>query len=264
MDNRKIGIIVGIGVLVACCVLTVIGVAAYMFLAAPEGASEPIEAVPLIVATDVPAEAQPAEESGSESESTSSEESGDQSAAEPAGGTPQIFIIQQAGSQARFELDEDLRGNRITVIGTTDQVAGQIAIDYANLAATELGIITINARTLVTDNDFRNRAIQREILETGPYEFITFTPTSIDGLPDSINVGETATFNVIGDLTIRDQTNSVNFSVTVTAISETEIGGNAFATVTREMYGIGIPSVPGVANVEDEIELYIDFIANSG
>ena len=66
-----------------------------------------------------------------------------------------------------FELDEDLRGSRITVVGMTDQVAGEVALDFANLADTQVGTIQINARTLATDNNFRNRAIQNEILQTG-------------------------------------------------------------------------------------------------
>ncbi|KAA3663588.1 MAG: hypothetical protein DWQ04_10105, partial [Chloroflexi bacterium] len=69
-----------------------------------------------------------------------------------------IFEITQEGSEVRFELDEDLRGSRITVIGITNQVAGQIALNYADLSTTRIGEIRINARTLTTDNNFRNRA----------------------------------------------------------------------------------------------------------
>lgn len=98
-------------------------------------------------------------------------------------GTVVIFQISPADSQVRFELDEDLRGSRVTVVGTTDQVAGEIAVNLADLAQTQVGVIQINARTLATDNNFRNRAIQNEILDTGANEFITFTPTAVNGLP---------------------------------------------------------------------------------
>jgi polyisoprenoid-binding protein YceI len=124
-------------------------------------------------------------------------------------------------------------------------------------------VLQINARTLVTDNSFRNRAINNQILDTGTYEFITFTPTAINGLPDSVNVGDTVTFTIVGDLTIRDITTEVTFDVEAAAVSDTQISGTASTLITREAYDLVIPSVPQVANVEEEVELYIDFVANA-
>jgi hypothetical protein len=33
--------------------------------------------------------------------------------------------------------------------------------------------------------------------------------------------------------------------------------------VDRTLYGMEIPDAPGVANVEEEVELYIDFVATA-
>ncbi len=176
---------------------------------------------------------------------------------------PVVFTIDSAASEVRFQLDEDLRGERKTVVGTTDQVAGQLSIDLTDLSQTQVGIIQINARTLTTDNNFRNRAIQNEILDTGDYEFITFTPTGVEGLPAVATVGEAITFSLVGDLTIRDVTLPATFTVEATALSETQITGTATAVVNRADFGLQIPSVPNVANVEEEVQLYIAFTANS-
>ncbi len=174
-----------------------------------------------------------------------------------------VFEISQADSQARFDLEEDLRGVRTTVVGVTDQVAGQIALNPSDLSTVQVGTIQINARTLTTDNSFRNRAIQNEILDTGSYEYITFTPTSVDGLPDSVGINETVSFTMAGDLTIRDVTQSVTFHVTATFVSATELSGTASATIARQDYNLTIPSVPQVANVDEEVQLVIDFTAVS-
>jgi len=174
-----------------------------------------------------------------------------------------LFTIDSAASTVRFQLDEDLRGTRTTVVGTTDQVAGQISLNLADLSQTQVGIIQINARALATDNNFRNRAIQNEILDTGDFEFITFTPTAVEGLPASATVGEAVNFSIVGDLTVRDVTLPATFTVTATAVSDTQIAGTATATIDRTAYGLQIPSVPNVANVEEEVELYIDFTANA-
>lgn len=254
----------------------------------PEEASGPIEAIPLEVtaeeqqptATAQPEDTRAVEEypepqvelteetldpypEGAEATDEPAEIEVTDEPAEPTGGGLVIFTISPENSQVRFEIDEELRGQPNLVVGTTDQVAGQIAVDRSDLSATQVGIIQVNARTLVTDNDFRNRAINNEILNTDEHEFITFTPTAISGLPDSVDIGETVNFTIVGDLTIRDITNEATFNVEATLVSDTELVGTASTIVSRTDYNLIIPSVPNVANVEEEVELYIDFMSNS-
>ncbi len=249
----------------------------------PAAPSATIEAVPLdIEESEEPAVVEEPTEAAEEppveldeAEDTMEEEAAEEEAAEepteetavdsdeaaPTGLT--IYEISQAESMVQFELDEDLRGVRTTVVGATDQVAGQIALDFNDLSTAQVGEIQINARTLATDNNFRNRAIQNEILETGAYEFISFVPTAVNGLPASAGLGEEISFTIDGDLTIRDITEPVTFSVVATAVSDTQISGTATATVLRDTYGLTIPEVPNVANVENEVDLIINFVANA-
>lgn len=264
--SKKLIVIGGVVLLV---LLSALG---YAFLRTPESASSELEAIPLNLTpagtsqttiqstpTQTPEQTQTAAD---EPAPAATESVADAETVAPAGGQLVVVQIMQSDSQVRFELDEDLRGQRITVVGTTSQVAGEIAFNLSDLSQTQVGILQINARTLQTDNDFRNRAIQNQILDTGPYEFITFTPSAINDLPPSAAVGDTITFTIDGDLTIRDITLPATFTVQVMVISETEISGTASAIVTRSDYELTIPSVPNVANVEQEVELYIDFVAN--
>ncbi len=176
---------------------------------------------------------------------------------------PQTFSIVQAGTEARFIINEVLMGNDKTVVGVTSDVSGEIQLDAADPSASEIGVITINARDLTTDEDKRNGALRRLILQSGQdeYQYITFTPTSIDGLPDSVAVGETFSFQVTGDLQIRDMVQPVTFDVEVTADSESEISGLAIAEVQRADFGLRIPQVPGVAGVEENVRLELEFSA---
>lgn len=181
--------------------------------------------------------------------------------AAPAGAT--VLVIDPAQSEARFTLDEELRGQPKTVVGTTNQVSGQIAFDLNNPAGAQLGTIQVNARTLATDSEFRNRAIKNEILQSDTYEFVTFTPTTLTGLPASAAVGDTITFQVTGDLTVRDVTRPATFDVTVTLAAENQLTGSATTTIQRTYYNLVIPNVPGVANVSEEVTLAIDFVASA-
>lgn len=174
---------------------------------------------------------------------------------------PITYQIVGEESEVRFSLGEVLAGNPTTVVGVTNQVAGEMIVDLNNPGATQLGVIQISAGSLATDNNFRNGSIREFILETDDFPFITFTPTSIEGLPETAQVGETFTFDIIGDLTIRDITQSVAFTASVTVISETRLEGSASTTVNRADFNLQIPSVPNVADVDEEVLLEIDFVA---
>lgn len=171
--------------------------------------------------------------------------------------------IVQEQSEARFVIDEVLNNAPFTVVGTTNQVAGEIAVDAQNPSATQVGVIQVNARTLATDSQFRDRAIKNRILSTDTYEFVTFTPKQLVGLPASGTVGETYTFQIVGDLTIRDITREATFDVTVTPTSDTSLEGTAQTIIRYADYGITIPQVRQVASVSDEVRLEIEFVATA-
>lgn len=171
------------------------------------------------------------------------------------------YDIDPSQSEARFTIEEVLRGDDVTVVGVSSNLAGQIAFDMANPAATQMGEIVINARSFATDNDFRNRAIANEILLTDAHEFITFAPKELVGLPDSAAVGETYNFQVMGDLTIIGETREETFEVTVTVTSETELQGTASASILYADYGVTVPLSQFVTAVNEDVLLELDFVA---
>ena len=174
-----------------------------------------------------------------------------------------VFVISQAESKAQFTIYEELLGQPKYVVGTTDQVAGEIRVDLNDLSSAQVGVIQVNARTLVTDDNRRNQAIRNRILNTDSFELITFTPREITGLVGSASPGQTFEFQITGDLTIRDITKPAVFDVTVQVISEDQLAGSASATIQRGDYELVIPRVQSVANVGEDVTLEIHFVANA-
>ncbi|MCA9972245.1 MAG: YceI family protein [Anaerolineales bacterium] len=172
-----------------------------------------------------------------------------------------LFEIVPAESRVEFQLREELRGVPTTVVGFTSQVAGQIALNPADLATAQVGVVRVNARTLQTDNDFRNTAIRNGILFTEQYEYVSFAPTAVSSLPPSAAVGEEVTFAVSGDLTIAGETAPATFAVTAVLAAPTRLEGRASATIQRADFGLAIPEAPGVANVDEAVRLEILFVA---
>lgn len=241
MDRRTITVvaILGVGALVLFAAL-----AAFVLRpsAAPSGE---LTAIPVLPSPEV---------------QSATTEAGQPTEAQQASGAL-VFEVAADQSQARFLIDEVLNGADKTVVGVTNAVAAQILIDPADPAGVQIGTVQVNARTFITDSGSRNRAIQNLILQTNTYEFVTFTPSSYSGLPASIAVGDTFSFQVTGDLAIRDVTSQVTFDVTVTVESESRINGLASTTIDRATYDLQIPSVPQVASVEPTVILELEFVA---
>ncbi len=259
---KNIVIIGAVLILIAAAAVT------YAFLKPTDEASAPIAAVPLAqnTATTVPTIQIP--DATTTSASTSAVPAATATVVAevvaPVTGTgPRTFQIDPVQSEARFLINEVLNGQPKTVIGVTNQVSGQLAVDPASPASTTVGVIQVNARTLTTDSEFRNRAIKNRILLTNEHEFITFTPAQITGMPSSAAAGDTLTFQITGDLTIIGVTRPVTFDVQVQAVSDTQITGQALGMVLYKDFGISIPEVPSVTGVEDQVRLEIDFVANA-
>ncbi|HEX6292529.1 MAG TPA: YceI family protein [Herpetosiphonaceae bacterium] len=266
MANLQKMIVAGVLVLIM-----ILGATAYSVLRAPAEASKPIEALPLATSAAASASAAPTvataaattapTDPAATTDSSATEAAAPNAAAAPGASSPIVAQIIPEESEARFIIDEVLNNAPKTVVGTTNQVAGEIAVDPDNLSQSQLGTIQVNARTLTTDSEFRNRAIKNRILLTDQYEFITFTPKQLVGLPQSATIGQSYSFQIVGDLTIRDATREVTFDVTATPASDTRLEGTAKTTISYADYGITIPRVPQVASVAEQVRLEIDFVA---
>lgn len=100
------------------------------------------------------------------------------------------FQISQDGSEARFYIDEVLRGNPVEVVGVSNQIAGELAVDFTDLSSVQVGVVQVNARDLETDSEQRNRAIRNQILQTDSHELITFTPLEVSRLSNNAQPGQ--------------------------------------------------------------------------
>jgi polyisoprenoid-binding protein YceI len=183
--------------------------------------------------------------------------------AEIAASSAAVYAITPAASQARFVIDEVLNGAPKSVVGTTDQVAGQIALDPNDTSSAQVGTILVDARTLTTDDAQRTRALQNLILQTTQYEYISFAPTGLSGLPVALQAGQRYPAQIVGDLTIKGITRPVTFDVTVTPAADGQLTGIASTTIPFADWGVSIPSVPFVASVDQQVRLELDFTANA-
>lgn len=173
----------------------------------------------------------------------------------------QIYIIDQNLSKAEYRLGELLNGKPFEVVGVTNQVTADISIDPKAIENTKIGTIKINAQTLKTDSDRRDSAVARFILKSAEpqNQFITFEPKKISGLSSAMAPTDTQKFMVEGSITIAGVTKPSSFIVTAKIAKDGVITGTASGVVRRGDFGLVIPNIPFVANVDEDVKLNFYF-----
>ncbi len=169
------------------------------------------------------------------------------------------FVLGE-GTVARYKVEEVLASQGFKVAtGETSEVVGRILFDADGAIVADESSIVIQAGTLKTDNDRRDRYVREQTLQTANYPEIIFRPTSAEGLPSPLSEasGEVE-FTLSGDLTIRDQTRPVTWDVT--AEFGDSITGLAVIDINFEQFGMDKPRVAVVVSVGDTIRLELDFV----
>ncbi len=171
------------------------------------------------------------------------------------------FVLGE-GTVARYKVEEELaRQGFFVATGETTEVVGRIAFDEGGGVVADESSIVIQAGTLRTDSDRRDRYVRERTLLTAQYPEVVFRPTSVEGLPSSISEASgTVEFTISGDLTIRDQTRPVTWDVT--AEFGDIITGIAAIDITFEQFAMDKPSVAIVLSVEDTIRLELAFVGS--
>lgn len=198
---------------------------------------------------------------------------------EPAIGTIQYGVTSGDGgdSRAQFLIREVIFGRENMVEGTTRQLDGSFLIDYdshsVRVGQFEINVRDIRTRSLDVDmsqerwsDGERDVVIRAQILQSGrdEFEFATFNPTDLAGVPGTFGIGDTLNIVLTGDLTIRGVTSSVDFDMELVLESEDMISGSASTTVLWEDFDITIPYVGGssdINSVDDSVELRLEFTA---
>ena len=182
-------------------------------------------------------------------------------AAAPATGAAVAYQIDASQSEAHYEVAETFfQGNRLNLaVGRTQGIAGDVLVDFANPANSQIGTIVIDVSQLTSDEGRRDNYIRNNALESSRFPQATFKPTKIEGIPASAKPGDTLTLKVTGDLTVKETTKPVTFEVTLTA-DQDKLTGSAATEIVLSDFGAG-PIQLAMLQTEDKAKLAFDFIA---
>ncbi|MBI2940578.1 MAG: YceI family protein [Chloroflexi bacterium] len=166
------------------------------------------------------------------------------------------------GTEARFRVREQLAGVSLPsdAVGTTRAVEGGALLRPGSILDAERSRITVDLRTLKSDEGRRDNFLQRSVLETSQHPTAVFVAREVKDLPWPLPASGKVSFQIIGDTTIHGVTRPLTWAVEATVQGD-EVAGRATTRFKFADFGLPIPRVPMVLSIEDDIRLEIDFQA---
>ena len=176
-----------------------------------------------------------------------------------------VFHIDASQSEVRYEVGETFfdQNNRFNLaVGRTQAVSGDIFVHLDRPAASRLGEIVIDVSQFTSDETRRDNFIRRNGLQSALFPLAHFVPTAIGGLPEELAAGEQVSFTVSGDLTVKDVTLPVTWSVTARQDAD-QITVSAGTQILMSDFRVGPIRISFLAT-EDAVRLVFDFVAVAG
>jgi len=161
------------------------------------------------------------------------------------------FAIVPETSRAGYHVGEKFFGRQIEVrVAATrpGAVAGELFVDRQRLAASSVGVITVDITAIRSDLPGHDNA-RDGFLETELYPRVNFVPRRLEGLPEGpLAEGQDLAFKIVGDLTVRTATKEVIFDATGKVVGDT-FTGTASAKIQLTAFGLEPP---------EELQLQVD------
>lgn len=184
-------------------------------------------------------------------------------AAEPSAQVRTFQIVAEQ-SEAMYQVQEEFFNRPVSIvnpIGRTNAIEGQFQLTISGsqvqLADNQF---TVDLSTLTSDEARRDERIRNEWLESNTYPNAVFKATSIENFPADAAEGQDVSFQVTGDMTIRDITKPQTFDVTAQLDGNTFTGAATTYLLMRD-YGFEPPSILGILEVTDGVTVTVNFVA---
>jgi polyisoprenoid-binding protein YceI len=176
-----------------------------------------------------------------------------------------VMLEVAPGTRASYRAQEQLAGINFPneAVGMTETVTGTIRIAADGSIDSTQSKLTIDLRTLKSDQDNRDNYLRTRTFETEKFPMAEFVPRRIQGVPSPLPATGQAGFQLVGDMTIHGVTSEVTWNGVATFVGQM-VAGRATTSVNFAKFNLPKPQLARVVSVEDNIRLEIDFRLRRG
>jgi polyisoprenoid-binding protein YceI len=166
-----------------------------------------------------------------------------------------VYRIDPTRSQLQYEIAEKIVGATAGhAKGTTNGIAGDIAVDASQPSASKVGEIVADVEQLHSDQDLRDARIRKDFLESRTHPLATFTTSGFSGLPPEIVTGRSYRYTMVGTAHVKDTTAPISWDVTA-SVAKGALVATAVAHTKLSTFGAGPISVAGLVSTSDAVTL---------
>ncbi|MSP78626.1 MAG: hypothetical protein EXR67_03620 [Dehalococcoidia bacterium] len=178
------------------------------------------------------------------------------SARSTAASTGSVKLDIQPTSRASYIAKEEFAGKGFyQATGTTSSISGSIVLENGNVVNADQSKLTVNLTTFNTDDKQRDQTIARMFRRNPNAVFVV---QGVTGVASPMPTSGSATFKLIGDMTINGVTKQVAWDVNAT-FDVDMVSGTATTEIKFSDFGMQTPRTFIVLSVEDTLGLKIDF-----
>jgi polyisoprenoid-binding protein YceI len=165
------------------------------------------------------------------------------------------------GSEVRYRVREQLAGLSFPndAVGTTGAVEGTISLDAQGRVLPGDSRVTVDLRTLRSDEPRRDNYLRRNTLDTERHPAAIFVPAELRGLPVPLPASGTVPFELIGDFTVREATRRITWQATA-AFDGPAANVRARTAFRFADFNLPIPRLARLLSVDDNIRLEADLV----
>jgi polyisoprenoid-binding protein YceI/mono/diheme cytochrome c family protein len=176
--------------------------------------------------------------------------------------TQTLYRIDTTQSEARYNLQETILAglSERTVVGKSQTITGDILVDLQTPANIQLGAMTVNLEQLTSDSKLRDNRLKSTYLESSRFPTATFIPESLVNFPETLELNKPYTFQIQGDLTLKDITAKTTWDVTL-ELADDKLIGTARTTIYLSNFKLGPIRLAGFIETSDAVTLELNFVA---
>ena len=172
-----------------------------------------------------------------------------------------VYRIDPTQSALTYGVDEKLFGQSThRAEGTTNGIAGDLAINAQDPASSHVGQIVVNVEQLHSDNTLRDAKMRQDNLQSHDHPLAYLSVGDLSGLPSSIVDGQHYRFDLPSQLTVRDTPAAVTWHVDA-VVHNGRLEATAKTTAKMSTFGIGPISIAGLVSTGDDVDLTMKLVA---
>ncbi|HEX4492658.1 MAG TPA: YceI family protein [Acidimicrobiia bacterium] len=172
-----------------------------------------------------------------------------------------VYRIDPTHSTLTYGVAEKLFGHTAhTAHGTTQGIAGDLAVNESHPSTSRVGKIVVNVEQLHSDNNLRDARIRAANLDSHDYPLVSLSVSKLSGLPARIENGHTYHFAMSSQLTVKGTSAPASWSVDA-KVEGGKVTATAITHVKLTQWGVGPISIVGLVSTSNDATLTMKLTA---